>query len=108
VQVTAFRNAVSAFLGVDQLVLTNSCTSSLTLALKLSGVRPGAEVITTPMTCVATNTPIENLGGRIVCADIDPNTACIDAADVERKITPARDRLGAPTLNPARWVTSST
>jgi hypothetical protein len=41
------------------------------------------------MTCVATNTPIENLGGKIVWADIDPNTTCIDPADVERKITPA-------------------
>ena len=89
VQVSAFHRAVSAFLGVDQLVLTNSCTSSLTLALRLCGVGPETEVVTTPMTCVATNTPIENLGGKIVWADIDPNTACIDPADVERKITPA-------------------
>jgi perosamine synthetase len=89
VQVSAFHKAVSAFLGVDKLVLTNSCTSSLTMALRLCGVAPGTEVITTPMTCVATNTPIDNLGGKIVWADIDPNTACIDPADVERKITPA-------------------
>jgi dTDP-4-amino-4,6-dideoxygalactose transaminase len=89
VQVSAFHKAVSAFLGVDQLVLTNSCTSSLTIALRLCGVGPGTEVITTPMTCVATNSPIDNLGGRIVWADIDPNTACIDPVDVQRKITPA-------------------
>src|SRR5437773_2420671 len=88
-QVAAFHKAVCEFLGVDRLVLTNSCTSALTLALKLAGVEPGAAVVTTPMTCVATNTPIKNLGGEIVWADIDPNTASIDPGDVDRKLTPA-------------------
>src|SRR5262245_7050267 len=89
VQVSAFERAVSEFLGVRQLVLTNSCTSALTLALRLCDVGPGAEVITTPMTCIATNTPIENLGAKIVWADIDPNSASIDPVDVERKVTAA-------------------
>lgn len=88
-QVTAFQRAVSRNLGVDGLVLTNACTSALTLALKIAGVGPGTEVITTPMTCIATNTPIENLGGRIVWADIDPHSGLIDPEDVARKITPA-------------------
>ena len=85
VQVSALQRAVAEFLGVKQLVLTNSCTSALTLALKLCGVAPGSEVVTTPMTCVATNTPIDNLGGTVVWADIDPETASIDAGDVERR-----------------------
>jgi perosamine synthetase len=89
VQVTAFQKAVSSFLGVDQLVLVNSCTSALTLALTLAGAGPGADVVTTPMTCIATNTPIANLGARIVWADIDPKSGLIDPSDVERKITPA-------------------
>jgi len=89
VQVTAFQKAVAEFLGVEGLVLTNSCTSALTLALRLCGVGPGSEVISTPMTCVATNTPIDNLGGTVVWADIDPETASIDASEVERKLTPA-------------------
>jgi dTDP-4-amino-4,6-dideoxygalactose transaminase len=67
----------------------NCCTSALTVALKLCDVGPGTEVVTTAMTCVATNTPIENLGAKIVWADIDPNTASLDPRDVERKITPA-------------------
>src|SRR5439155_706330 len=85
-QVAAFHKAVCEFLGVDRLVLTNSCTSALTLALKLAGVEPGAAVVTTPMTCVATNTPIKNLGGEIVWADIDPNTASIDPGDVDKHV----------------------
>lgn len=88
-QVTEFQVAVSRFLGVERLVLTNSGTSALTIALRLCGVGPGAEVVTTPMTCIATNTPISNLGGTIVWADINPNTASIDPTDVERKITSA-------------------
>ena len=88
-QVARFHKALSDYLGVTQLVLMNSCTSTLTVALKLCGVGPSSEVVTTPMTCVATNTPIENLGGKIVWADIDPNTASIDPHDVERRITPA-------------------
>ncbi len=86
-QVTDFQNALVGFLGVRNLVLTNSCTSALTMAYKMSGVGPGTEVITPAMTCVATNTPIVNLGAKIVWADIQPDSGSIDPADIERKIT---------------------
>ncbi len=86
-QVTEFQNALMNFLGVRNLVLTNSCTSALTIAFKMSGVGPGTEVITTAMTCVATNTPIVNLGAKIVWADIRSDSGAIDPADIERKIT---------------------
>ena len=86
--VTEFQNALIDYLGVKNLVLMNSCTSALTVAYKVAGVGPGAEVITTAMTCIATNTPIENLGAKIVWADILPDTGSIDPVDIERKITP--------------------
>ena len=87
VQVTQLTNELRAWLNADNLVLTNSCTSALTLALHLSGVRPGDEVITTPMTCVASNTPIVTMGARIVWADVVPSHGMIDPQDVARKIT---------------------
>lgn len=87
VQVTEFQNALRDFMSVENLVLTNSCTSALMLAYKMAGVGPGTEVVTTAMTCVATNTPIVNLGGNIVWADILPQTGSIDPFDIERKIT---------------------
>lgn len=65
----------------------NSCTAAIDLALRLIGVEPGDEVITTPMTCTATNGPIVNLGARPVWADIDPLTGLIDPQDVAKKIT---------------------
>ena len=66
----------------------NSCTSALDLALHLIGVGPGDEVISTPMTCTASNGVIVNRGAKIVWADVDPFTGLISPADVGRKITP--------------------
>jgi dTDP-4-amino-4,6-dideoxygalactose transaminase len=66
-------------------VLTlNSCTSALDLALTLAGVGPGDVVITTPMTCSATNSPIVTRGAQIIWADVDPVTGLIDPESVRR------------------------
>lgn len=89
VEVTKLTDELKRMLGAENLLLTNSGTSALTLALHLSGVTFGDEVISTPMTCVASNTPIVALGAKIVWADIDPNDGMIDPNDVLRKITPA-------------------
>lgn len=86
-QVSKFKELLGKYLNEENLVLTNSCTSALTIALKVAGVSSGSEVITTPMTCVATNTPILNLGATIVWADIDPASGSISAEDVAAKIT---------------------
>lgn len=86
-QVSKFKDLLSDYLNEQNLVLTNSCTSALTIALKAAGVNSDSEVITSPMTCVATNTPILNLGATVVWADIDPISGSISALDVVEKIT---------------------
>lgn len=63
-------------------VSLNSCTSALDLALHLEKVGRGDYVISTPQTCLATNTVIHNRGATIVWADIDPITGNIDPQDV--------------------------
>lgn len=70
-QVTQLTNALQGRWGTENLSLTNSCTSALVLALRLAGVGPGDEVITTPMTCVATSAAVSSLGARPVWADVD-------------------------------------
>lgn len=87
VSVTAFKDLLSDYFQQDNIVPLNSCTSALTLALKLSGVDSDSEVITTSMTCVASNTPIHSLGAKVVWADIDHRTGNISVDDVRRKIT---------------------
>lgn len=82
-QVLQLTNAFAVRFKTDQLVLTNSCTSALTMALRLANVKPYDDVISTPMTCVATNMPIVNNYADIIWADIDPNTGCISASSVE-------------------------
>lgn len=87
--VEQFERALSALLGTDAPPLTtNSCTSALDLALHLIGVGPGDEVITTPVTCTATNSPIVNRGAVPIWADVDPWTGLIDPLDVWGKLTP--------------------
>jgi dTDP-4-amino-4,6-dideoxygalactose transaminase len=70
------------------ILITNSCTGAIEMVLTYLGVGPGDEVITTPLTCVATNAPIVHLGARPVWADVYPNTGNIDPASVAKRITP--------------------
>lgn len=67
--------------------IVNSCTSALTIAYDMANVGPGDEVISTPMTCMATNEPIHNARAKIVWADIDPETGNILPESVIKKIT---------------------
>ena len=86
-QVTELTKKLSNYFNHDKVVLLNSCTSAITLALKLSGVNPGDEVISTSMTCVASNTPIHNVGAKVVWADIESSTGNLDVSKVKAKIT---------------------
>jgi perosamine synthetase len=86
-KVTCLTKAVAEFIGNPNTVLVNSCTSALTLAYRLAGVGPGTEVITTPLTCVASNTPILDLGGVPVWVDLDPETGMVDPNDIEHLIS---------------------
>jgi dTDP-4-amino-4,6-dideoxygalactose transaminase len=88
-KVDEFEKALVPWVGHPNVLTLNSGTSALYLALKLAGVGPGDEVVSTPMTCLASNTPIVDHKARIVWADIDPWTGNIDPLDVERKITPS-------------------
>ncbi len=86
-RVDEFERALAPWFGSSNALAVNSGTSALQLALRLANVGFDDEVISTPMTCTATNVPIMAMGARIVWADIDPATGNIDPRDVERKIT---------------------
>lgn len=86
-KVEEFEKILSRFLGNVNVLTVNSGTSAIHLALRLANVKEGDEVISTPMTCSATNEPIFALGAKIVWADIFPKNGLIDPSSVERKIT---------------------
>ncbi len=63
-------------------------TATMETALRLTGVGPGDEVITTPLTWVATANVIVAIGARPVFVDVDPRTRNIDLKALEDAITP--------------------
>ncbi len=86
-KVEEFEKKLSKFLDNPNVLTVNSGTSALHLSLRLAGVGAGDEVITTPMTCSATNEPIFSFGAKIVWADVFPQNGLIDPSSVEKKIT---------------------
>lgn len=83
-----FEEEFKSYIGASDALALNSCTAGLHLALKVLGVGPGDEVITTPMTFCATANVVEHLGGTTVLADIDPDTLLIDPNEIEEKVSP--------------------
>lgn len=86
-KVARFEQNFKAYKDAPHAMAVNSCTAALHLSLVASGIKPGDEVITTPMTFCATVNAIIHAGGTPVLADIDPVTMNIDPARVEEKIT---------------------
>ncbi len=86
-RVDEFEKAISAWIHNPNFLALNSCTSAITLALRIAGIGEGAEVISTPMTCVATNVPIAHSGARIVWADVSAEDGTISPTSIQGKIT---------------------
>jgi dTDP-4-amino-4,6-dideoxygalactose transaminase len=87
--VKAFEAALSARFGGRPVRAFNSGTCTMEIALRIAGIGPGHEVITTPLSWVATSNVILEVGARPVFVDIDPATRNLDLRRVEEAITPA-------------------
>jgi dTDP-4-amino-4,6-dideoxygalactose transaminase len=87
-QVKAFEARLSAYFGGRPVLSANSGTGTLELALAVAGVAPGDEVITTPLSWVATANVVLRAGARPVFVDIDPVTRNIDLGKIEAAVTP--------------------
>ena len=84
-----FRQAFLDHMGLAHGWPVNSCTSGLFLALKILGLGPGDEVITSPNTFTASVNVIHHVGATPVLADIELISYGLDPAAVEAAITPA-------------------
>ncbi|WP_179404016.1 DegT/DnrJ/EryC1/StrS family aminotransferase [Burkholderia guangdongensis] len=83
-----FEAALSEYFGGRPVRTFNSGTCTLEIGLRIAGVGPGDEVITTPASWVSTSNVILETGATPVFVDIDPLTRNIDLELVERAITP--------------------
>ena len=86
--VASFEERLADYLGCAEVVAVTSCTAALHLSLLALDVGPGDEVVTTPMTFIATATSIIQAGATPVFVDVEPGTGNLDVEQVERALTP--------------------
>lgn len=88
VEVSGFEEDFAAFCRADHAIGVGSGTDALFVALKTCDIGVGDEVITTPMTFIATSEAISLIGAKPVFVDVDPLTHNIDPNKLEGVITP--------------------
>ena len=98
-KVKEFESKLADFIGNDKVLAVNNGTSALVLALHMANVE-GKKVITTPLTCTATNFPILQNRAEIVWADIDPETGNISVESIEHLLREHRD---VAAILPVHW-----
>ena len=95
-QVEKFESKLSEMFNYPHILTLNSATSGLTMALRMIkdefetagiSINNDDEVLTVPLTCMATNIPIMANNMKIKWVDVDKNTGLIDLIDLEYKIT---------------------
>ncbi len=82
-----FEKAIEAIVGAPCAVVSSG-TAALHCAYFAIGIDPGDEIITPPITFIATQATAALFGAKIVFADVQPDTANIDPKAVEAAITP--------------------
>jgi dTDP-4-amino-4,6-dideoxygalactose transaminase len=86
-RVKQFEEDLKAYCSAPHALALSSATAGLHLVLQALRLRPGDEVITTPMTFAATLNTIVLTGGKPVLVDVEPGTYNMDVRQIEQKIT---------------------
>jgi UDP-2-acetamido-2-deoxy-ribo-hexuluronate aminotransferase len=87
-EVKELEDKLSAYTGSKHCITVASGTEALLMSLMALDIKPGDEIITTPLTFVATAEVIVLLGAKPIFVDIEPGTCNIDASLIEAKMTP--------------------
>ena len=82
-----FEDAFARRLGVDRVSAVSSGTAGLHLAVRAAGVERGDEVVTSPLSFVASANCMLYEGARPVFCDIDPRTLNLDPSAAEAAVT---------------------
>ena len=86
--VARFEQKFAECLGARHALAVSSCTGGLHVSLLALEIGEGDEVITTPMTFIASATAILEAGAKPVFVDVEPDTGNMDVSLVEAAITP--------------------
>ncbi len=82
-----FEKRFAEYTGAKYAVGLNSCTAALHLSLLSLGIKPGDEVITSPITFASTVNVIEHCGAKPVFADVLPDDLNIDPEQIRKKLS---------------------
>jgi perosamine synthetase len=94
-----FEQAIAEAAGASHCVLAPNGTLALFLALEGLGIGAGDEVIVPDLTMAASATAVIMAGARVVFADVDPATMCLDLDDAERRFGQRTRAVMVVTLN---------
>ena len=97
-RIREFEENFAGYIGCKYAVAVSNGTAALHLSAIALGVKPGAKVITTPITFVASANCVRYCGGEVVFADIDPLTYLLDINSV-RKILESSPGVSALSLS---------
>lgn len=86
-----FEDRVANFLNCGNFIATNSCTSSLHLAVRCLDLPRGSKILTTPITFVSTNNAILYENHEPVFYDVEPTTGNVDIQSIERLLSENED-----------------
>ncbi len=86
--VASFESKFSRYLQANHAVGLTSCTAALHLSLEALGIKEGDEVITTPLSFIATSTAILHSGARPIFVDVEADTGNLDTKRIVEAITP--------------------
>jgi len=86
-KVSKFEEMFAEYVAAKYAIAVSSCTAALHLAMVVSDVTEGDEVITTPMTFCATANSVIHTTATPVFADINRKSMCIDPIEIRKKIT---------------------
>jgi perosamine synthetase len=96
--IEAFERKVVEVSGASYAVAFCNGTAALHGAMFAAGIGPGDEVVTTPLTFVATSNSVLYQGGSPVFADVDPQTYLLDIDSVAKRITSKTKAIAAVDL----------
>lgn len=82
-----FEKKLAAFIGNDKILTISSYNQALLIALSTLGLKPGDEIIASPVSCLASNQPFVVKGLKVIWADIDPLSGSLLIDDVRSRIT---------------------
>ena len=98
-EIVEFERQFADYCGTEFAVSITSAGAGVEMAIMMLDLQPGDEVISPAINFIAADYAVIGHGGKLVLADVDARTLCIDPADVEKRITPNTRAIVATHMN---------